>query len=132
MAECCSFPTCSRIAEKNGMCISHAKWYGTTSPVKAAPKAIPKRSEKMKGVLKEVKKLYTIFLAKPDNQLCQIKAKGCTIKATVVHHVRGREGKQLSNTKDWMAVCPHCNGYVEANDGWARDRGFKKSKQTLI
>jgi hypothetical protein len=129
MFETCTFPLCPRIAERNGLCFLHAKWYGSVKPQKEV-KAIPKRSEKMQDAIKEVKELYAIFLAKPENQSCIIGAKGCTIKATVVHHSRGREGKQLSNVKDWMPACPSCNGYVEANDGWARRNGFKKAKHT--
>ena len=58
---------------------------------------------------------------------CQIQAPGCTKKATVVHHTRGRILYYLI-VSTWMASCAGCNLFIERNDAWARLRGFFKSK----
>lgn len=85
-------------------------------------KEIPKRSKKMKGVIKEVKKLYEIYLAKPENQICLIQSPVCTKVATVVNHKR-RRGANIANVKDWEPCCPACNGYIENHTSWAVKNG---------
>jgi hypothetical protein len=83
----------------------------------------------MKDEMKELARLYGIFLAKPKNKNCLVKIdSGCTGKATVVHHVCGREGKQKFEQKDWLPSCAYCNIKLEQKDGAARDKGVKKSK----
>lgn len=122
----CLFPTCNRNAESNGYCICH-KIYSNSVSVKV-PREIPKKSSNQKEIDKELKKMYPVFLAKPDNRYCKVKMKGCTKVATVVHHVRGRIGDQVFEVKDWLPSCPHCNIYLESKDKEARDKGVKKSK----
>ena len=96
-------------------------------PQVAKPKApIKKVSKKMVGLKDQLKRLYPKFLKKKP--FCEIKSPVCTKVATVIHHAAGRIGEKLLDQKDWMASCPACNGYVEDNDAWAREHGFKKSK----
>jgi hypothetical protein len=128
MAEVCAFPLCKRVAQSNGYCVGHRIYTGTVIE-KSKPKPIPKRSEKMTAAMKELKKLYKIYLQK--NPVCKLEMPGCTKTARVIHHSRGREGKQLMNVKDWMPSCLSCNIQVELNDGIARDKGLKKSKHQL-
>lgn len=123
-ANLCSFPGCKRVKGKGAYCIQHGRIYGTTTFDKAKP--IAKRSDKMKVAIGELKKLAQVYLAKHPN--CELKLKGCTGKATCVHHTRGREGKQLLNIEDFMASCSSCNLRAETHDGEARAKGVKKSK----
>lgn len=90
-------------------------------------KEIPKKSDKQKEIDKELKKMYLVFLSKPENKYCKVKQPGCTKVATVVHHLRGRIGDQVFEVKDWMPSCPLCNIVLE-NDPKAREKGLKKSK----
>lgn len=122
----CSFPGCSRHAESNGYCIFH-KGYSNSVSVKV-PKEIPKKSDKQKDIDKELKKMYPVFLAKPENKYCKVKMEGCTKIATVIHHVRGRIGYQVFEVKDWLPSCPSCNIILESKDAEARAKGVKKSK----
>jgi hypothetical protein len=91
-------------------------------------KGINKRSEKLKELFKGYIKLVKIFLARPENVVCAINQEGCTKLATCVHHVSGRTGTKLKDEMDWMPSCESCNGWVEINDGKARELGFKKSR----
>lgn len=90
---------------------------------------IKKRSKKQVKVIRELAKLYPIFLA--DRPLCKIQSPICTRNATVVNHDRGR-GANVLNQKDWTECCPPCNGYIEENHDWAEARGFKKSRHKKI
>jgi len=90
-------------------------------------KPIAKKSDKQKEIDKELKKLYPVFLALPENKHCQLKLKGCLGKANVVHHVRSRIGQQVFEVKDWLPSCSFCNNALE-NDPLAYEKGLKKSK----
>lgn len=99
-----------------------------TPKAKPEKKGMVRRGEKLKEEYKGYKKQLKVFLAKEENQICQIKAKGCTGQATTVHHTAGRTGTQLKNEADWLACCTHCNLSVEINDAEAREKGFKKTR----
>lgn len=90
------------------------------------PKPAKKRSEKMKKIVAELKKLYPLFLLK--HRGCQIKGPDCTRIATVVHHTEGRLPSKILDQSKWMASCAICNMWVEQADGEARKKGIKKSK----
>lgn len=119
----CLFPTCTRKADPNGFCIFH-KLYSDSVSVKPK-KAVPKESDKMKSVKKELKKMYPVFLAK--NPECNIKSPVCTKKATVINHTRGREGNVL-NVEDWESSCENCNRYIEEHHDWGRENNHKKPR----
>ena len=126
MAEC-NFPTCKANSQPNGYCVFH-RIYSNSVSVKVK-KEIPKESAKGKKTKAILKEMYVEFLAKKGNDKCNVKIdENCTKKATVIHHVRGRIGQQVFNTKDWLASCSHCNIELENKDALARELGVKKSK----
>jgi hypothetical protein len=128
----CEFPGCKSHPQKNGYCIGHriyAKVSVKEMEAKEKAKPIAKRSEKMKETMKPLKKDYTEFLAKPENQRCKLQIdNGCTKQATVVHHLKGRTGKNLTDQHFWLPSCPHCNTQIENKDAEARQKGLKLSK----
>lgn len=85
-----------------------------------------KKSANKRAVDRELKKLVPIFLEKHPE--CEIKSPVCTGEATIVHHRKGRGKVDVTNVKTFVASCPPCNGWVEANDKKARDQGHKVSK----
>ena len=87
---------------------------------------IKPRSKKMEKTVRDLKIAYGPFLEK--NPICAIQSPECTFKATAVHHTRGRGVKEVLDQSTWLPCCSACNGYVEANDAWAREHGFKKSR----
>jgi hypothetical protein len=87
---------------------------------------IATRGEKLKELFKGyIKQVKAFLLRRP---LCEIKAPGCKVQATCVHHTAGRTGEQLKNEEDWLPACAFCNLWAEINDAEARQKGFKKSK----
>lgn len=139
MAKPCTFPMCRRMSDGNSpYCVSH-KIYGraseadktTEKPVnKMQKKAVKIKpvSDKMKLALKELAKIRKRKLQ--QQPLCQLQLHGCTRKATTLHHVRGRIGKQLLKEEDLLPSCATCNVSAEQQDGLAREKGIKKSKYT--
>lgn len=121
----CNFPLCKRHPQSNGYCIGHSI-YASTHEVKPA-KAIPKRSEKEKVTIAQLKKEYKQYLSKPGNLKCKIKSPVCIKEATCVNHTNGR-GINVLNQKDWEPCCPPCNDYIEAHHEWAAERGHKKQR----
>lgn len=93
-------------------------------------KQLPKRSEKMKGIMAAIKPLYKNFLK--EKPYCEIRSPVCTSEATCVHHTAGRGMNHLMDTNTWEAACDACNLYVEANDDWAKANGHKYSKHKKI
>jgi hypothetical protein len=87
-----------------------------------------KRGEKLKELFKGYIKQVKIFLSKPEHLRCQIKSPVCLNLSTCVHHKAGRSGQKLKDEKDWLPSCEPCNTYVEKNDSWARERGFKTTR----
>lgn len=90
------------------------------------PKAVNKRSEKQKGVIAELKKLYPIFLSK--RKTCEIQGPECTVKATCIHHTEGRLPSKVLDSTKWVASCEKCNLWCETHHADAAKKGFKKSK----
>lgn len=119
----CKFPNCNFEGAPE-YCFRHKEKGVKTAKV---PKPIAKKSDKQKEIDRELKKLYPVFLALPENEHCQLKLKGCLGKANVVHHVRSRIGQQVFETKDWLSSCSFCNNALE-NDPDAYKKGLKKSK----
>ncbi|UXO94086.1 HNH endonuclease [Pseudanabaena phage Pan5] len=126
MAHKCSFPNCKNNTVSGIYCIGHKRIMGETS-VKPA-KALPKRSEKQKEVIKELKKLYKQFFANPKNQKCRAKLSGCTKEATEVHHSKGRIGENATDPKTFVPLCHSCHRWVEENPEQAKELGLSKSR----
>lgn len=89
-------------------------------------KQLPKRSEKMKGIMAAIKPLYKSFLK--EKPLCEINSPICTAQSTCVHHTAGRGMNHLMDTNTWEASCDACNHYVEEHDDWAKENGHKISR----
>lgn len=96
---------------------------------KKPPKPLPKRSDKMKAIIRELKKLYPIFLR--SHTACAIKSEICTGKATVIHHSKGRGLNEILDQRTWIPSCSACNIHIEKKDKWAREKGFKVSKHKV-
>ena len=96
-------------------------------PVEAKKsKPIAKRSAKMKGTVKELKKLYAQFLKK--HPFCEIQGPNCKKIAVCAHHTEGRLPSKILDTTKWVASCAPGNLWVEENHKEAEKKGFKKSK----
>jgi len=55
----------------------------------------------------------------------------CSVKATEVHHRRGREGDLIRDERFLMCVCSACHRHIHANPAWAYERGYLLKRNVL-
>lgn len=125
MAKNCNYIGCVAKQFGGGYCPRHQYLRTDKKPKVQQPrKPIAKRSKKLQErYTKEYVPKIAPFLA--ERSVCELKTPVCTYHATAVHHPRGRIGKRLTNTAEWMAACYSCNGWVEDNHEEAVKMGLK-------
>lgn len=50
----------------------------------------------------------------------------CLNEATQVHHLRGRHGELLNDTRYWLVVCDTCHKYIHSHGRESRQKGLLK------
>lgn len=123
MAKICACDGCSSSVFGGGYCKIHQWKRGKVKRLKLYSN---KRKEQNKILSQQVRKMLI------DRPVCEINSPVCTYYATCGHHVAGRIGKNLLDKSKNIPACYPCNLYVEENDAWARDNGFKTSKFTPV
>lgn len=88
------------------------------------PKPIQKLSGKRKQEMFQYLKLRQEFL---PGKICPVTGN----KATEIHHMRGRIGKLLLDTKYWLPVTREGHIKIENNSDWAYKNGFSAKRNTL-
>lgn len=125
----CAFPLCTRIAQKNGLCIGHGIYEGEfpvaiIKELIEKPKGIAKVSEKRKVqnrvLAKQVKQI------KKDKPVCSIKSPACNGKTVTINHIQKRSPKNLTDPDNQEASCAPCNQYIEDHPAWAKKHGHHK------
>lgn len=123
MPKICKEPTCNYPVFGGGFCFRHQH----LRPDKKKTTIRPFSVKREKINRKEYAPKARAFVK--DNPICEIKSPECQIEAACVHHVKGRASTELLlDDRFWMPSCAPCNLYVEKNDKWARENGFKLSK----
>ena len=84
-----------------------------------------KVSKKMSKINSEYSKLRREFLL--EHPVCHASIDRCSVKATEVHHKRGR-GKYHLDVNTWLPVCRNCHTYIELNPEDAIELGFSDSR----
>ena len=84
-----------------------------------------KISSKMSKINNEYSKLRREYLT--EHQMCHAKIHNCSLRATDVHHKKGR-GKYHLDVDTWMPVCRSCHMWIETHPEEAKDLGFSISK----
>lgn len=96
---------------------------------KPGRKPIKKISHKHRQTLKEYQPKRNKFLK--NNPICQAHLNGCTLKATEVHHKKGKASKQLYlDASKWMSVCRNCHSIIENMGAKSYELGFKLYRNT--
>lgn len=92
----------------------------TFKPAAKINKEADSRKEVNAQYRKVAKKFITI------NPKCQVK--GCNNVSECVHHMRGRVGEVLLDTRHFLAVCLEHHRQIEENPEWAKKEGYSKSR----
>lgn len=93
--------------------------------IKAIGKPIPKFSSKQLEQLKKYRKIRDAFMA---NKKCEAQLDGCSIKATDLHHAKGKIGDLLTDQRYFKALCRNCHSYLEVHPDEAKEKGFSLSR----
>lgn len=93
----------SQCAEGEKLCHYHLR-----KQAKLKPKPIPKESKKR---AKENREYSVKAKAFKDGKECALKLKGCTGKATEVHHQKSgyKRAESLLDESTWTALCHNCH-----------------------
>ena len=71
------------------------------------------------------KKLRIKFLT---DRMCEAKLDGCTLRATDVHHKKGRIGDNMLDVNHWLGVCRTCHNWIENHPDESYELGFSKKR----
>lgn len=86
---------------------------------------IKRRSEKRAKQEREYASRRKKFLARPENQRCRVFPE---LRATEVHHMKGRVGDLLLDEHYWLPVSREGHENIELNPEWAKQMGFSVSR----
>lgn len=84
--------------------------------------SIKKESDKRKAQNNEYKKIRLAFLK--DNPRCAVTGRD----ATEIHHMKGRVGSLLTDTKYFLPVCRDAHQRIELNPEWAKENGYSLNR----
>jgi|SRR5690606_24479563 len=113
-----------------GRCLFH--YWKHRNAVKERPLFKPRKPVKpMSKTQRQRIAKYSLVRAEylARNPVCEARVwKVCSGRATQVHHLRGRIGKNLLDNGKFMAVCDQCHTWIHDNDAEARERGLLLSR----
>jgi len=84
-----------------------------------------KNSKKLQKEEREYKKLRFKFLS--DKSVCHAKIHECSLRATEIHHKKGR-GKYLLDITTWLPVCRNCHNWIENNPEDSYELGLSQKR----
>jgi len=91
-----------------------------------APHRINKQKKKNDYTYSKLRKEFL-----KNNDLCEAHITGiCTIKATDIHHMKGR-GVYYLKQSTWLPVCRSCHIWIEEQPKKAKELGFSENRLTL-
>ena len=100
---------------------SFQEWLNRGSPKANKRKRLAPMSKKRKEDSKKYSALRAKFLR--AHPLCMARRKGCTMKATDIHHKAGR-GKNYLDQATWLPACRTCHNWIHNNPSGARALGL--------
>ena len=59
---------------------------------------------------------------------CQARLSGCTVKATDLHHSKGRTGDLLTDKRHFKALCRSCHRFIEENPKFSKENGYSENR----
>jgi len=84
-----------------------------------------KNSKKLQKEERKYKKLRIKFLS--DKSVCHAKIHECSLRATEIHHKKGR-GKYLLDITTWLPVCRNCHNWIENNPEDSYELGLSQKR----
>lgn len=91
------------------------------------PRARPEKTKRrrIKPVSKSRARVLALYARKAKRFRAEHPWCGrCNLRATDVHHKRGRVGSLLTDERHWVTLCRSCHDWVGANPGQAAEAGW--------
>jgi hypothetical protein len=92
---------------------------------KKAKKPLRRVSKKTSQKLSRISRLKKEFIV---GKICPIYPH---LKCVDVHHMKGRAGDLLLDTRFWLAVSRKAHVKIELNPTWAREQGYSLPRNSL-
>jgi len=105
---------------ENGICEKCTKLMNNPKPVKRKP--IKKVSNKFAILQNQYKSIRNQYLK--ENSICVVTGK----KATEIHHMKGRLGNLLIDTRYFLSVSREAHIKIELNPIWAKENGYSLNR----
>jgi uncharacterized Zn finger protein (UPF0148 family) len=111
--------------ERNGFCATYNRDQRKADSTKVKEKKpIAKVSAKRAVENKEYARLRKEYLeAYPGCEVVE-----CHQRATMIHHIKGRENDLLTDVNYFLAVCSHCHDRIHADTNWAKANGYSEMR----
>lgn len=124
----CGYKPCSKPFKQYNTLQKYCSY--TCAKQAKAIKSIKKQSKKREQQTKIYTQLRKAFLSKPENKWCPVmlQLKNKKVKATTIHHKRGKIGDLLNDTRFWVALSMDGHKYVEENPIWAKKNGYSLNR----
>lgn len=104
------------------LCVNHYQ-----NKARAAAPDIPKVAENRKILDKIYFAVRAVFLK--DNTQCAMNLPGCKIRATEVHHTKGRDSYYLV-VETWLPGCCYCHRQAEDSPNEAKELKISQDRLT--
>lgn len=97
-----------------------------TGPLKRT-KRLTGESAKLKRARREYGVARLVYLA--EHPVCMARAiDACELRASQVHHKRGRVGADLLDVEYWLAVCGPCHTHITEHPAEAYEAGWSERR----
>lgn len=112
----CKYENCNYTVWAKGYCKFHQYLRTDKKPKKLKHETEKRGKENMEYLRKR-----KIFLSLPENEFCAVFP---WLRATEIHHKKGRIGKLLTDERYFLAVSPEGHRKIENNPEWAYEMGY--------
>jgi len=127
----CSIPECDNLPERNGKCSTHnhAERKAGKDALKEPKKRARIKPRSTKRALQE--KVYNdLVRVWKVGKKCAIR--GCSDDCHDAHHMAGKEGELLLNSKYWLPICRTHHTFITTNSRWAIENGYSLPRNSNI
>lgn len=112
----CKHKNCNCPVWAKGYCKSHQYLRTDKKPTKLKHETEKRGKENLEYLRKRKE-----FLSLPENEFCAVFP---WLRATEIHHKKGRIGKLLTDERYFLAVSRKGHRKIENNPEWAYEQGF--------
>lgn len=108
---------------RSNLCMRYGNFENGICPkCSSGGKGIKKESDKRKQQNAEYRRVRLKFIK--ENPRCAVTGR----EATEIHHMKGRIGDLLTDTRYFLPVCRDAHQKIELNPEWAKENGYSLNR----